>query len=142
MIGKTNFLNKIITDTFNNYQSNKKIIIWGQKSLSPRITSNKYKNISELVSENFFIVKFGQTVYELLYLGKYQCVLNYGLSDIDKNICDYLSRNNLIKFLCPEKLDEYFINYKEEYLNFIKSRKQILLNNKAKLKIDEFIFSP
>jgi len=39
-------------------------------------------------------------------------------------------------------LDEYFINYKEEYLNFIKSRKQILLNNKAKLKIDEFIFSP
>ena len=96
-----------------------KVAFWN-RTISDSVKTETYSNISELEKDFYFVVKFGQVVYELLYQRKLCLVISDALSPVDSDICKFLESKGLIVLLkFSDNLSEVIKKCDVKYSNFI-----------------------
>ena len=106
-------------------------IFWHPRKIG-KVSLRSFKELRELEDFHFFVVKFGQIVYELLYLNKMPIVLNEGLSEIDLNVCHFLVEKGLIVFIdTPTELLSGLIQVERNYPYFLDQCNKYLSEEKV-----------
>lgn len=124
ILNKTEEFRKILPE-------NIEAVFWHPRKIR-NVSIRSFKELRELEDFHFFVVKFGQIVYELLYLNKMPIVLNEGLSEIDLNVCHFLVEKGLIVFIdTPTELLSGLIQVERNYLYFLDQCNKYLSEEKV-----------